>query len=108
MLYRTLVNDFMEFSDPNEIIEIISKFKDTAAKYEIYDMIEEIRPNMLPSYGIKECTCPHCQGNNPARTYEMEDMIFTQAQRMEQLEAMRWAARNQKRQKEKKNKSKNA
>lgn len=100
-------NDFMEFTDPNEIIEIISKFKDTRAKYEIYDMINEVRPNTLPAYGIKECKCPHCQAENPSRTYEMEDMIFMQAQQKEELEAMKWAAKNQKKLKEEKNKSKN-
>ena len=99
-------NEFMEFTDPNEIIEIISKFKDTSAKYEIYDMINEVRPNTLPTYGLKECKCPHCQAENPAQTYEMEDMIFMQAQRKEEMEAMRWAAKNQKKQKEEKNKSK--
>lgn len=99
-------NEFMEFTDPNEIIEIISKFKDTAAKYEIFDMINEVRPNTLPTYGLKECKCPHCQAENPAQTYDMEDMIFMQAQRKEEMEAMRWAAKNQKRQKEEKNKSK--
>lgn len=99
-------NEFMEFTDPNEIIEIISKFKDTAAKYEIYDMISDVRPNTLPTYGLKECKCPHCQADNPSQTYEMEDMIFMQAQRKEEMEAMRWAAKNQKKQKEEKNKLK--
>lgn len=97
-------NEFMEFNDPNEIIEIISKFKDASAKYEIYDMINEVRPNTLPTYGLKECKCPHCQADNPSQTYDMEDMIFTQAQRKEEIEAMRWAAKNQKKKKEERNK----
>ena len=99
-------NEFMEFTDPNEIIEIISKFKDTGAKYEIFDMINEVRPNTLPTYGLKECKCPHCQAENPSQTYDMEDMIFIQAQRKEEMEAMRWAAKNQKKKKEEKSKSK--
>lgn len=101
-------NDFMEFTDPNEIIEIISKFKDPSAKYEIYDMINDLRPNALPTFGIKECKCPNCQAENPKRTYDMEDMIFIQAQSLEELEAMNWAAKNQRKQKEEKSKSKNA
>lgn len=99
-------NDFMEFSDPNEILEIISKFKDANAKYEIYDMVNEVRPNTLPTFGLKECKCPHCQTLNPSQTYDMEDLIFIQAQQKEEMEAMRWAAKNQKKQKEEKKKSK--
>ena len=101
-------NDFMEFTDPNEILEIISKFKNPHDKYEIYDMVNEVRPNTLPTFGLKECKCPHCQTINPSQTYDMEDLIFTQAQRKEEMEAMRWAAKNQKKQKEEKERLKNA
>lgn len=95
-------NDFVEITNPNEIISYIAKIKDTEAKYEIYDMVQEITPAALPVYGLKSCTCPHCGVETDDTVYTMEDMLFTQAHQIEEMTAMRWAAKDQKRKKDQK------
>lgn len=96
-------NSFIEIKDPNEIIELISKFRNASEKYEIFDMLENIRPSANPTYGFKKNVCPHCGYKNPASTFSMESILFTQAQREEWLESIRWAVRTQKRRKSEKN-----
>ena len=99
-------NRFITITDPNEIINLISKFKNPDEKYEIFDMIESVTPNAKPVYGFKESVCPHCGHKNKLSTFNMESLLFTQAQLEEYEASLRWAAKAQKRNKNRK-KSKN-
>ena len=95
-------NDFIEYTDPNEILEVISKVKDIDVKYEIYDTITNLRPNDTPTYGFKETTCPFCGGVNDMTTFSMESLLFTKAQQEEYMATLKWAAKLQKRKDNKK------
>ena len=95
-------NDYIEYTDPNEIIKILSQIKDVDLKYEIFDMIDSIRPNAIPTYGFKESNCPHCGGKNEMSTFSMESLLFTTAQQEEYMATLKWAAKMQKRRNEQK------
>ena len=92
-------NEFIEYTDPNEIISIISKIKDPSDKYEIYDEIDRLRPNAIPSYGYKETVCPVCGGKNPIMSFSMEDTLFTLARIADEMASLKFAAKIQKRKK---------
>lgn len=94
---RVKNNEFIEYTDPNQIIDIVSKMKNVNEKYEIFDMIEAITPNAKPLFGFKETTCPICGGKNNMTTFSMETLLFTQAQLEEYEASLRWAAKAQKR-----------
>lgn len=104
---RVKGNEFIEYTDPNEIINIVSKMKNVDEKYEIFDMIEAITPNAKPLFGFKETTCPICGGVSGMNTFTMDSLLFTQAQLEEYEASLRWAVRAQKRTQERK-KQKNA
>lgn len=104
---RVKGNEFIEYTDPNEIINIVSKMKNVDEKYEIFDMIEAITPNAKPLFGFKETTCPICGGISGMNTFTMDSLLFTQAQLEEYEASLRWAVRAQKRTQERK-KQKNA
>lgn len=104
---RVKGNEFIEYTDPNEIINIVSKMKNVDEKYEIYDMIETITPNAKPIFGFKETVCPVCGGTSSMTTFTMDSLLFTQAQLEEYEASLRWAVRAQKRNQDRK-KSKNA
>lgn len=104
---RVKGNEFIEYTDPNEIINIVSKMKNVDEKYEIFDMIETITPNAKPIFGFKETVCPICGGTSSMNTFTMDSLLFTQAQQEEYEASLRWAARTQKRNQNRK-KSKNA
>lgn len=93
---------FVEFTDPNSHMELIGKIKDPNVKYELFDIMEEIRENAVPSYGFKETHCPHCGNVNPVQSFAMDNLLFTQAQAEDEMATLRWAARLQKRRKLKK------
>ena len=95
-------NSFIEITDPNEILDIISKLKNADEKYEIYDMFESIKPEAVPVYGYKPSVCPHCGYKNEQRSFSMENILFTQAQQEEYEASLRWAVKTQKRKKSKK------
>ena len=99
---RVKDNEFIEYTDPNDIINIISKMKNVDEKYEIFDMIEAITPNAKPLFGFKETTCPICGGKNNMSTFTMDSLLFTQAQLEEYEASLRWAVRAQKRTQERK------
>lgn len=92
-------NEFVEYIDPNEIILIISKIKDPADKYEIYDEVDMLRPNAIPSYGYKETICPICGAKNGLMSFSMEDTLFTLARIADEMASLRFAAKIQKRKK---------
>ena len=92
-------NEFIEYVDPNEIISIISKIKDPSDKYEIYDEIDMLRPNAIPSYGYKETTCPICGAKNGIMSFSMEDTLFTLARIADEMASLRFAAKIQRRKK---------
>lgn len=94
---RVKNNEFIEYTDPNEIINIVSKMKNVDEKYEIFDMIEAITPNSKPLFGFKETVCPICGGTNNMSTFTMDSLLFTQAQLEEYEASLRWAVRAQKR-----------
>jgi hypothetical protein len=89
-------NNFIEITDPNEILDFIGTFKDVDEKYEIFDMIDSVRENTIPVFGFKECNCPNCGFKNPNQPFAIEDLLFTVAQQREDLASLKWAARMQK------------
>lgn len=97
-------NKFIDITDPNEIIDIISKMKNADEKYEIYDMFENTRPSAIPVYGFRESVCPHCGAKNPQKTFSMESLLFTKAQQDEYEASLRWAVKTAKKRKELKRK----
>lgn len=99
---RVKGNEFIEYTDPNEIINIVSKMKNVDEKYEIFDMIEAITPNAKPLFGFKETTCPICGGVSAMNTFTMDSLLFTQAQLEEYEASLRWAVRAQKRNQDRK------
>lgn len=98
---RDKKNDYIAYSDPNEIAMIISKLKSVSEKYEILDMLQEVRPNSIPVYGFKESKCPRCDNLNPRQPFSMDQLLFFKAQKEEETAALRWAAKIQKQNKEK-------
>lgn len=103
LLVRKQGNEYIEIKDPNKIIEIINKVKDTNVLYELLDAIEEVRPNALPSYGYRKTTCPHCGYANNQEAFSIQELLFTSAQQESEMATLRWAAKLQKkRQQEKK------
>lgn len=102
LLVRKSGYDYVEFKDPNKIIEIINKVKDTNVLYELLDAIEEVRPNALPAYGYKKTTCPHCGFTNQQEAFSIQELLFTSAQQESEMATLRWAAKLQQRRQQKK------
>lgn len=94
--------NYAEFSDPNSIIDIIGKIKNPRTKYELLDILEEIRPCAIPSYGYSNTICPHCGNKDKEEAFSMENLLFTVAQQEDEMETLRWAAKLQERRKSKK------
>ena len=94
--------NYAEFSDPNSIIDIIGKIKNPRTKYELLDILEEIRPCAIPSYGYSDTICPHCGNKDKSESFSMENLLFTVAQQEDEMETLRWAAKLQERRKSKK------
>ena len=94
--------NYAEFSDPNSIIDIIGKIKNPRTKYELLDILEEIRPCAIPSYGYSNTICPHCGNKDKSEAFSMENLLFTVAQQEDEMETLRWAAKLQERRKSKK------
>ena len=94
--------NYAEFSDPNSIIDIIGKIKNPRTKYELLDILEEIRPCAIPSYGYSNTICPHCGNKDKTEAFSMENLLFTVAQQEDEMETLRWAAKLQERRKSKK------
>ena len=94
--------NYAEFSDPNSIIDIIGKIKNPRTKYELLDILEEIRPCAIPSYGYSDTLCPHCGNKDKSEAFSMEHLLFTVAQQEDEMETLRWAAKLQERRKSKK------
>ena len=108
-VYDEADDDFLEIKNPNEIVEFLAMVKDPNVKYQIFAAVDEIIPEAVPVYGLKKCNCPTCQTVNEQVTYDMEDMLFTQARTLQERATMKYVAENQKRQKmrkEEKNRSK--
>ena len=98
-------DSYVEYSDPNNIIDIIGKIKNPKTKYELLDMLEEVRPCAIPSYGYSDTMCPHCGNTDRSEPFTMENLLFTVAQQEDEMETLRWAAKLQaKRQSKKKSK----
>ena len=95
-------SNYAEFSDPNSIIDIIGKIKNPRTKYELLDILEEIRPCAIPSYGYSNTICPHCGNKDKTEAFSMENLLFTVAQQEDEMETLRWAAKLQERRKSKK------
>lgn len=95
-------NQYIEFNDPNSIISVIAKIKDVDTRYELLDILEEIRPNAIPSYGFKDTICPHCGNKDNSEAFSVENLLFTQAQQKEEMATLRWAAKLQERRNQKK------
>ena len=94
--------NYAEFSDPNSIIDIIGKIKNPRTKYELLDILEEIRPCAIPSYGYSNTLCPHCGNKDKTEAFSIENLLFTVAQQEDEMETLRWAAKLQERRKSKK------
>lgn len=90
-------NMFVEYKDPNEIVLIISRLKDINDKYEIADMVDEVRPSYIPTYGYQKCTCPHCASKNDTENINVPSLLFTLARDEDWMAMMRRAAVIQKR-----------
>lgn len=95
-------HNYIEIIDPNVIMDVISKVKDANLKYELLDMLEDLRPNALPSYGYKATMCPECGYKDESIPFNMEDLLFTHAQQEDQMATLRWAAKLQKKRQSKK------
>jgi len=95
-------NDYIEITDPNVIIDTLSKIKDINLRYELLDMIEEIKPNALPSYGYKTTICPNCGNKDESTSFNMDDLLFIHAQQEDEMATLRWAAKLQKKRQSKK------
>lgn len=94
--------NYVEYSDPNSIIDIIGKLKNNEVKYELLDILEEIRPCAIPSYGYNDTICPHCGNKDKSEAFSMENLLFTVAQQEDEMSTLRWAAKLQERRKSKK------
>lgn len=90
-------NSFIEYKDPNEIVLIISRLKDINDKYEIADMVDEVRPSYIPTYGYQKCTCPHCASKNDTENINIPSLLFTLARDEDWMAMMKRAAEIQKR-----------
>lgn len=99
---RDTGTNYAEFSDPNSIIDIIGKIKNPRTKYELLDILEEIRPYAIPSYGYSNTICPHCGNKDKSEAFSMENLLFIVAQQEDEMETLRWAAKLQERRKSKK------
>ena len=94
--------NYVEYNDPNSIIDIIGKIKNPKTKYELLDMLEEVRPCAIPSYGYSDTMCPHCGNKDRSEPFSMENLLFTVAQQEDEMETLRWAAKLQSKRKSKK------
>lgn len=102
LLLRKRGNEYVEFKDPNTIIDVLQKLKNEDLMYELLDAIEEIRPNALPSFGYRKTVCPHCGYSEPQQSFSIQDLLFTSAQQKSEMATLRWAAKLQKRRQQKK------
>lgn len=98
---------YIPITDPNEILIVLSKLKSVQERFEIIDMINELRATPAPIYGFQECTCPHCGAKNTKLPFSMEQLLFYQAQKEEEMETLRWTARQQEKKKVEDKSSKN-
>jgi len=64
--------DFIHYTDPNDIVTIIGKLKTADERYEIADMLQEVRPHAVPVYGFKDSKCPQCGHVNPQQSFQMD------------------------------------
>jgi hypothetical protein len=90
------------YTDLNEIVVIIAKLRNTIERYEIIDMVNDLRPSAVPVYGFKECKCPACDHKNPQQPFAMSQLLFFQGEKEEEMKALEWTAKVQARQKAKK------
>lgn len=102
LLIRKSGNEYIEIKDPNKIIDVLNKIKDTNTIYELLDAVEELRPSALPSFGYKKTTCPHCGFSDSQQTFSMQELLFMSAQQETEMATLRWAAKLQKRRQQKK------
>jgi hypothetical protein len=94
-------NEVIYLTNPNDIVVMLSKLKSAEEKFEIMDMINEVRPHSIPVYGYKETTCPACGAVNPKEQFSMEALLFFKASREEEMATLRWAAKMQQKGKKK-------
>lgn len=94
-------NEVVAYTEPNDIIEIISSLKRPEYKYDIIDVIEEIRPSAVPEYGFEEVKCPHCGHKNQQHALNIQTLLFLLARQEEERAMLNWTAKQQKKKKKK-------
>ena len=100
---RVKGNEFIEVTDPNDILEkILGQLKDPNEKYNIYDMARSIVPSEIPRFGIKKHVCPHCSYNINEIPASMDEMLFTQANQREEMATYKWIGNQERIKKSKK------